>query len=132
MEISVSTLEETLKRKLNASYVDVRDTSGVLPDLIFIQYIYTNFANRALSSKQEAADKASRLLLCESIHPNCYWRCIYLVISSLEFKGKTTLARHRLVNNTLKDEIANVHAWTQKCYTEEEWEKRAQDAAVSA
>lgn len=67
MEISVSTIEETLKRELDASHVDVRDISGVLPDLIFIQ-LHPNFANRALSSKQEAADKVSRLLLCENIN----------------------------------------------------------------
>ncbi|KAF8461109.1 bola protein [Kalaharituber pfeilii] len=55
------------------------------------------------------------------------------VIVSPEFRGKTTLARHRLVNNTLKEEIAKVHAWSQKCYTEEEWEKKkAQDATTAA
>jgi len=46
------------------------------------------------------------------------------VIVSPQFRGKTTLMRHRLVNNALKEEIAQVHAWSQKCYTEEEWEKR--------
>ncbi|KAL7276297.1 hypothetical protein RUND412_000711 [Rhizina undulata] len=45
------------------------------------------------------------------------------VIVSPEFKGKTTLMRHRLVNGALKEEISKVHAWTQKCFTEEEWEK---------
>lgn len=45
------------------------------------------------------------------------------IIVSPHFKGKTTLMRHRLVNNALKEEIAKVHAWTQKCYTEDEWEK---------
>jgi stress-induced morphogen len=48
--------------------------------------------------------------------------------SSSKFKGKTTLMRHRLVNGELKEEIAKVHAWTQKCYTEEEWEKKAATA----
>jgi len=86
MEISVSTLEETLRTKLNASHVEVRDMSG------------------GCGQSFEA------------------------IIVSPEFKGKTTLARHRLVNNMLKDEIAKVHAWTQKCYTEEEWEKRAASA----
>lgn len=44
--------------------------------------------------------------------------------SSPQFKGKTTLMRHRLTNTILKAEIAQVHAWTQKCMTEEEWEKK--------
>lgn len=53
------------------------------------------------------------------------------IYSSPEFQGKTTLARHRLVNNTLKEEIAKVHAWTQKCYTEEEWEKKKSQGATA-
>ncbi|KAK5695597.1 hypothetical protein LTR17_024548 [Elasticomyces elasticus] len=46
------------------------------------------------------------------------------VIVSPQFTKKTTLARHRLVNGTLKEEIAAIHAWTPKCYTPEEWEKK--------
>ncbi|RMY08938.1 hypothetical protein D0866_14692 [Hortaea werneckii] len=43
---------------------------------------------------------------------------------SPQFAKKTTLARHRLVNNTLRDEIAAIHAWTPKCHTPEEWERK--------
>ena len=46
------------------------------------------------------------------------------VIVSPQFEKKTTLARHRLVNSTLKEEIAAIHAWTPKCFTPAEWEKR--------
>jgi len=46
------------------------------------------------------------------------------VIVSSQFEKKTTLARHRLVNGALKEEIAAIHAWTPKCFTPEEWEKR--------
>lgn len=35
-----------------------------------------------------------------------------IIVSSI-FQGKTTLARHRLVNEQLKDEIAQIHAFTQ-------------------
>nr|POE74365.1 putative bola-like protein c8c9.11 [Quercus suber] len=45
-------------------------------------------------------------------------------IVSPQFAKKTTLARHRLVNGALKEEIAAIHAWTPKCFTPEEWEKR--------
>lgn len=45
------------------------------------------------------------------------------VIVSPEFEKKTLLARHRLVNNALKSEIAAIHAWTPKCLTPEQWEK---------
>lgn len=46
------------------------------------------------------------------------------IIVSPQFTKKTTLARHRLVNATLKQEIAAIHAWTAKCHTPEEWEKK--------
>ncbi|KAI9654370.1 MAG: hypothetical protein M1821_006686 [Bathelium mastoideum] len=46
------------------------------------------------------------------------------IIVSPQFAKKTTLARHRLVNGVLKEEIAAIHAWTPKCYTPEEWEKK--------
>lgn len=46
------------------------------------------------------------------------------IIVSPDFAGKTTLARHRLVNATLKQEIAAIHAWTPKCFTPEQWEKK--------
>ena len=45
------------------------------------------------------------------------------LIVSPEFRGLTSLKRHRLVNAALKDEIATIHAWTAKCQTPEEWEK---------
>ncbi|ORY01349.1 bola protein [Clohesyomyces aquaticus] len=46
------------------------------------------------------------------------------VIVSPQFAKKTSLARHRLVNTALKEEIAAIHAWTPKCHTPEEWEKK--------
>ncbi|WPH00430.1 BolA protein [Acrodontium crateriforme] len=46
------------------------------------------------------------------------------IIVSPQFAKKTTLARHRLVNAALKEEIAVIHAWTPKCFTLEEWEKK--------
>ena len=45
-----------------------------------------------------------------------------LIVSS-EFAGKNSLKRHRLVNAALKTEIAQIHAWSAKCLTPEEWEK---------
>ncbi|KAK8205803.1 bola protein [Phyllosticta capitalensis] len=50
------------------------------------------------------------------------------IIVSPQFAKKTTLARHRLVNAALKDEIAAIHAWTPKCHTPEEWEKKQSQA----
>ncbi|KAK9470963.1 bola protein [Dipodascopsis tothii] len=48
-----------------------------------------------------------------------------VVIVSPQFTGKNRLARHRLVNTALKQEIAAIHAFTQKNYTPEEWAKQA-------
>jgi len=45
------------------------------------------------------------------------------VIVSTEFAGKPSLRRHRLVNAALKDEIAQIHAWSARCLTPEEWER---------
>ncbi|KAJ8653789.1 hypothetical protein O0I10_010588 [Lichtheimia ornata] len=50
-----------------------------------------------------------------------------VVIVSPLFREKRLLARHRLVNDTLKDEISKVHAFSQKSYTPEEWEKKQQE-----
>lgn len=44
-----------------------------------------------------------------------------VIIVSPVFQGKNKLMRHRLVNNSLKEEIANIHAFTQKGFTPEEW-----------
>lgn len=44
-----------------------------------------------------------------------------VIIVSDTFKGKNKLMRHRLVNNLLKEEIAGIHAFAQKGFTEEEW-----------
>ncbi|KAK4444982.1 protein BOLA2 [Podospora aff. communis PSN243] len=45
------------------------------------------------------------------------------LIVSPEFAGKNSLKRHRLVNAALKEEIAQIHAWTAKCQTPEEYQK---------
>jgi stress-induced morphogen len=46
------------------------------------------------------------------------------IIVSPQFAKKTSLAKNRLVNGILKDEIAAIHAWTARCHTPEEWEKK--------
>jgi len=46
-----------------------------------------------------------------------------IIVSPL-FEKKNSLARHRLVNSALKEEIAAIHAWTPKCMTPEEWGKK--------
>ncbi|CCE62984.1 hypothetical protein TPHA_0D03490 [Tetrapisispora phaffii CBS 4417] len=46
-----------------------------------------------------------------------------VVVISNTFQGKNNLARSRMVNKILCDEIAQIHAFGCKCYTEAEWSK---------
>ncbi|KAL8950709.1 MAG: hypothetical protein Q9222_003268 [Ikaeria aurantiellina] len=84
--ITASSLQNTLKERLGAEYVDIEDMSG-----------------------------------------GC-GQAFNAMIVSPQFEKKTTLARHRLVNSALKTEIAAIHAWTPKCFTPEEWQKKQHDA----
>ncbi|KAF8979017.1 hypothetical protein BGZ46_005923 [Entomortierella lignicola] len=45
-----------------------------------------------------------------------------ITIVSPLFIGKSTLQKHRLVNEALKDQIALVHAFSQKTLTPEQWQ----------
>ncbi|KAI9840897.1 MAG: hypothetical protein M1837_001224 [Sclerophora amabilis] len=47
-------------------------------------------------------------------------------VVSPQFTKKTSLARHRLVNGAIKAQMADIHAWTCRCLTLEEWEKQKQ------
>ncbi|KAJ3075866.1 hypothetical protein HDU98_006637 [Podochytrium sp. JEL0797] len=48
-----------------------------------------------------------------------------VVVVSAQFEGKPLLARHRLVNEAAKEEIAKIHAFSQKCFTPKQWEDQA-------
>lgn len=45
------------------------------------------------------------------------------IIVSAKFEGKARLARHRMVNAAVREQIKAIHAWTPKCMTPGEWEK---------
>ncbi|KAG0686761.1 hypothetical protein C6P40_003418 [Pichia californica] len=47
-----------------------------------------------------------------------------VIIVSDIFLGKNKLSRHRLVNSALKEEIGQIHAFTQKVFTVSEWEEQ--------
>ncbi|KAL7422438.1 hypothetical protein Q5752_003086 [Cryptotrichosporon argae] len=46
-----------------------------------------------------------------------------IVVVSPDFAKKMTLARHKLVNGLIADEIAELHAFTQRTMTPEQWAK---------
>lgn len=55
-----------------------------------------------------------------------------VVLVAAAFAGKPLLARHRLVNQTLADELAGpVHALALHTYTAEEWRQRFGEAPMS-
>ena len=60
------------------------------------------------------------LVQVEDMSGGCGQAFAVIIVSPL-FTGKNKLARHRLVNSALKEEIASIHAFTQKGFTPEEW-----------
>ncbi|PVF93969.1 bola-like protein [Serendipita vermifera] len=55
-----------------------------------------------------------------------------IVVVSPAFEGKLTLARHRMINELLKAQIAQMHAFSQKSYTPKQWaaEQAKKEAAA--
>lgn len=89
-------------------------------------FFYAEFI-RELNKK---ADLVSRFLSLP--HQGGCGQSFEAKIVSPLFAKKTTLARHRLVNAALKTEIAAIHAWTPRCFTPEEWERKRADAGVGS
>ena len=58
----------------------------------------------------------------EDFSDGCGWKYNIFVVSK-KFEGQTLLARQRLVNEILAEEMKEIHALTQKCVTPEQWEK---------
>ena len=55
-----------------------------------------------------------------------------VVLVSPEFQSKRLVARHRLVNRALKDELENeIHALAIHPYTEDEWQEKNGTAPMS-
>jgi len=46
------------------------------------------------------------------------------LIVSAAFEGKPLLARHRMVNDILAEELKTIHAFSQKTYTPKQWEEK--------
>jgi len=105
--ITPEVLKAKLAEGLGATYVEIKDMSGTFG--YFCYWLVLPRTTEMLTS---------RLGGCGQMFE--------AVIVSPQFAKKTTLARHRLVNGVLKQEIAAIHAWTPKCHTPEEWEKKQQ------
>ncbi|KAI8326919.1 bola protein [Blakeslea trispora] len=83
--------------------------------------------NSGITADSLKASIAERLeakhVQVEDLSAGCGQMFEVVIVSPL-FEGKRLLARHKLVNEALKEEISKVHAFTQKSYTPEEWEKK--------
>ncbi|XP_031551540.1 protein BOLA2-like [Actinia tenebrosa] len=62
-------------------------------------------------------------LSVEDLSDGCGGKFMVVVVSE-KFAGKSLLERHRLVNSCLEEEIKQIHAFSQKTYTPEQWEKQ--------
>ncbi|KAL0970494.1 hypothetical protein UPYG_G00242810 [Umbra pygmaea] len=60
----------------------------------------------------------------EDTSPNRCAASFKVLIVSPQFEGKPLLARHRMVNTCLAEELKEIHAFEQKTLTPEQWEKQ--------
>ncbi|KAF5353294.1 hypothetical protein D9756_008117 [Leucocoprinus leucothites] len=58
----------------------------------------------------------------EDISSGCGESYSILLVSD-DFEGKSTLQRHRQINEALKEEIAQMHAFSQKTFTPKQYEE---------
>jgi len=59
----------------------------------------------------------------EDLSDGCGGKFMVTIVSE-KFQGKGLLQRHRLVNACLEEEIKSIHAFSQKTFTPEQWEKQ--------
>ncbi|KAK7445539.1 BolA-like protein [Colletotrichum acutatum] len=71
----------------------------------------------------EISDMSGLLLIKSFYETGGCGQAFTSTIVSPAFEKQTSLKRHRLVNAALKDEIAQIHAWSAKCQTPAEWER---------
>lgn len=101
--VTSESLKNKLENELEATHVEIQDMSGSLPNLFSLHCEEHTLIGKWIGGCGQMFEA---------------------IIVSPKFEKKMTLARHRLVNGTLKQEIAAIHAWTPKCFTPEEWEKK--------
>ncbi|KAF3908102.1 hypothetical protein ABW21_db0207158 [Orbilia brochopaga] len=150
--VTAESLEQTIREKLGATYVQVVDNSGGLAIWAFATYHATRMkylAGRAYHYLHQSKAYryrhrhitilASTCSIVDAMHagsvhsfrPTIYTD-YFIFYRSPQFEGKTSLAKSRLVNTTLKEEIAKIHAWSNKTYTPAQWEKIQTSEAAGA
>ncbi|KAG5676419.1 hypothetical protein PVAND_006257 [Polypedilum vanderplanki] len=59
----------------------------------------------------------------EDLSDGCGGKFAAIIVSD-QFAGKSLLARHRLVNTALAEELKEIHAFSQKTFTPEQWQEQ--------
>lgn len=113
--VTMEGLKKKLEEGLGATYVEIEDLSG-MSQFSIQSKTWGSVGKTPEGHLSHTSALTLRLGGCGQMYE--------AIIVSPQFAKKTTLARHRLVNSTLKQEIAAIHAWTPKCHTPEEWEKK--------
>ncbi|KAJ3323399.1 hypothetical protein HDV06_001919 [Boothiomyces sp. JEL0866] len=49
-----------------------------------------------------------------------------VIVVSPQFEGKSVLQKHRMVNDAVKDQVSQLHAFSQKTFTPEKWREANQ------
>jgi stress-induced morphogen len=59
----------------------------------------------------------------EDLSDGCGGKFSAIIVSD-QFAGKALLQRHRLVNTALAEELKEIHAFSQKTFTPEQWKEQ--------
>lgn len=87
-------------------------------DLATITKIQSRLFDRSNSNDDNAKPRRRKI----DLSYGCGQSFDIVVVSDF-FQGKSKLMRSRAVNKAVKEELQEIHAFSCKCYTEEEWSK---------
>lgn len=79
---------------------------------------------------RQKVDKVSALVVSD-VSGGC-GQAYDVIIVSEAFEGLNTLKRHRMINDLLKEQIAQLHAFSQKTYTPQQYEQLSGASAAAA
>jgi len=124
--ITDESVRTALVERLKATHVEVTDMSGKYLPNGHAHLIGSLCVGVITGAWRHGWDQSAHTFpwhqTADKVAGGCGQAFTTLIVSP-EFAGKNSLKRHRLVNAALKEEIAQIHAWTAKCQTPEEWER---------
>ncbi|GKT55803.1 bolA domain-containing protein [Colletotrichum tofieldiae] len=117
-QITEASLKAVLTERLQAIHVEITDMSA--HRIAAEQYIHGDSFTYSTSMYNRIRVLDTDIF---ATLPGGCGQAFTSTIVSPVFEKQTSLKRHRLVNAALKDEIAQIHAWSAKCQTPAEWER---------